>query len=714
MQTVLEWLKKELGFIKVSPYEKRYINTANIHTAIYMSFIGIVMELWMIIRYVHQRPGKTFFEYFDGETNYLIFFSASLLLLVFSVRYIRELGKFNAGKIIAIVIILMDICLLSRYLYTHVGNTGFFGILFGLKYHLLLFAMAAVYFNYEFAEIFEENESDIYGQILIVLYSLISVGFGVDTSLYDISWGRQILCFLTMVMFAACLLVWRPYSSIIILGVSFIYFYSKWKPHLEELDLEAGKVLQGDTINYFILFVVLVMVSFSLYHQRKKEAEKDESLLETYNRLNRIAVEDDLTGIHNMVYFNQEAEYQLADESVDIEDWIYLFLNIENFKTYNDQIGYQAGNAYLKRLAELIRDTFSGDPVARLSDDHFVILTKADDMDDKIETIRKDVHREDDEVYMELKVGAYRPVARDQDPRIAIDYARYACGLTKNKYNVNFREYDKEVDSIFHKRQYIVNNIDNAILNGHIKAYYQPVVWSESREMCGCEALARWIDPTYGFLSPGEFIPVLEENRQIHKLDECILKQVCKQMHSAMSQNKPVAPVSINFSRIDFEMMDVVALLEEMTHKYNIPKEYIHVEITESTLTDSAGIIKKAMDQIHKAGYSIWLDDFGSGYSSLNVLKDYNFDVMKIDMKFLSNFGENKESSIILNTVINLAGELDMISLTEGVETDEIADFLTKNGCKKLQGYLFGKPMPEEEIREKIDSGFYKISEKHV
>ena len=201
------------------------------------------------------------------------------------------------------------------------------------------------------------------------------------------------------------------------------------------------------------------------------------------------------------------------------------------------------------------------------------------------------VRGDDKEIYLELKVGGYRPASRDVDPRIAVDSARYACSLIKNRYGTNYKEYDEEVDSEFHKRQYIVNHIDRAVQNGYIKVYYQPVVWSDTKELCGLEALARWEDPTYGFLSPGVFIPVLEEYRQIHKLDACIFEQVCRDMRESMDAARKVVPVSLNFSRLDFELMDAVGLLEELIERYDIPKDYLHVEITESALTENMEVL---------------------------------------------------------------------------------------------------------------------------
>jgi EAL domain-containing protein (putative c-di-GMP-specific phosphodiesterase class I) len=230
-------------------------------------------------------------------------------------------------------------------------------------------------------------------------------------------------------------------------------------------------------------------------------------------------------------------------------------------------------------------------------------------------------------------------------------------------------------------------------------------MWAKEGTLCGCEALARWDDPKIGFLSPGMFIPILEEGRQIHKLDLCIFDQVCKRIRDCIDNNMPVLPVSLNFSRLDFELMDAVGELEKLVKKYEVDRKYLHVEITESALTEDIEGLKKAMKRLHDSGYVIWLDDFGSGYSSLNVLKDFNFDLLKIDMEFLKNFSGNEKAHVIVGSIIRLADQLGMMTLTEGVETEEAVEFLKQAGCGRLQGYFYGKPMPYEDILERIKDG---------
>jgi EAL domain-containing protein (putative c-di-GMP-specific phosphodiesterase class I) len=262
--------------------------------------------------------------------------------------------------------------------------------------------------------------------------------------------------------------------------------------------------------------------------------------------------------------------------------------------------------------------------------------------------------------------------------------------------------------------RYILDNFQNAMDYHYIQPYYQPVIRTSSRQLCSFEVLARWMDPEIGMIYPDEFIPVLEEYRLIHKLDRSIFESVCRDIRTNLDAGKPVVPVSLNFSRLDFELMDAVQELEDLVAKYSIPKELIHVEVTESALTDDFIKLNEAMNRIKEMGYALWLDDFGSGYSSLNVLKDYQFDVVKIDMRFLSNLDNSEKAKTLIDCIIQMANRIDMLTLTEGVETETQAEFLNRVGCNRLQGYLFGKPMPKEELDRRIEENELKVSDKKL
>ncbi len=240
--------------------------------------------------------------------------------------------------------------------------------------------------------------------------------------------------------------------------------------------------------------------------------------------------------------------------------------------------------------------------------------------------------------------------------------------------------------------QYIVDHFDEALEHGYIKVYFQPVVRTLTRKYCGMEALARWEDPEYGLLMPGEFIGVLEKHRRIHELDTRVLNIVCetfKLMNSYVD-----VPVSINLSRLDYELCDIFEVVESAVLYHKVPRSSLCIEITESVLASNEDRMHQYIDRFITAGYAVWMDDFGSGYSSLNVLKDFMFDEMKIDMRFLSDF--STRSKKILASIVNMAKEIGIQTLAEGVETEEQFEFLRNIGCEKIQGYLFGRPMPFE------------------
>lgn len=239
---------------------------------------------------------------------------------------------------------------------------------------------------------------------------------------------------------------------------------------------------------------------------------------------------------------------------------------------------------------------------------------------------------------------------------------------------------------------YVVTHINEAVENGWIVPYYQPVVRTLTGKLCGFEALARWEDPTYGLMPPGVFIPALEETRVIHLLDCSIVRQVCKRYHECVLRNEPLVPISFNLSRLDFDLCDIFEEVENAAHEFGVPRRMLNIEITESVLGTDPAFMTAMMGKFRDAGYQVWMDDFGSGYSTLNVLKDFDFDELKIDMEFLSRFGE--KSKTILASVVDMSKRLGIQTLAEGVETEEHRDYLRRIGCEKMQGYLFGKPQP--------------------
>ena len=638
-----------LGFEKNSKYVRDYFFTTNMRASIYMSLVVIVLEVWMIIRMT-----VTIFRdnLQSNMMHYIEKYYVNYFILTFTGIIMLILAlRFMRGK--------KD----NRYLCT----------------------------------------------VVKWVFTLVCIYFGIKISLNDYSKGEQILTFLTMELFSLCLLTWKPYIAFVLASVSYVYFYYRMNEMVAVNTGEVGTTV-ATQINFFIMWISTMMVCIANYNNTRMQALKDENLEKVNTYLSKISIEDELTGIHNMVYFRNEAEKVLSYVTTDKENAVFLFFDIENFKSYNEKYGFHEGNELLIKVAHMIEDSFKGSLVSRFSDDHFVVLTRIDGAKNIIGHLSGEIKKLQREVHLELKCGAYKPVGDEADVSLACDRARFACNSIKKHYDRTLRIYDKSLEDKFQLKHYIVNNIDNAIASGYIKVYYQPVVSTRNGCICGLEALARWEDPNYGLLSPGAFIEILEEYRQIYKLDQYIIEAVCRDYRDASDNKKPFAPVSLNFSRLDFELCDIVGYLCETVEKYGVPKNFIDIEITESALTDQQDFLPNAIKNLRSFGYKVWLDDFGSGYSSLNVLKDYQFDVLKIDMKFLSGFKDNEKTRPILENIVSLTKQLKMLSLTEGVETAEQFSFLEAIGCDRAQGYLFSKPVPIETLRERISAGELKIS----
>jgi EAL domain-containing protein (putative c-di-GMP-specific phosphodiesterase class I) len=239
-----------------------------------------------------------------------------------------------------------------------------------------------------------------------------------------------------------------------------------------------------------------------------------------------------------------------------------------------------------------------------------------------------------------------------------------------------------------------VDKLDEALENEYIQVYYHPLIFTETGKLCGAEALARWFDPKYGLLPPVEFIPILEQNNLIYKLDEYMIDQICKNQRKMIDEEGLQLPISFNLSRKDFEMVDTVAMVQRAVDKYNIPKNLLHVEVTESSLSENPDFLQRELKRFHQAGFHVWIDDFGSGYSSLNTLQNFEFDVLKIDMEFLKTYHENPRTKEVISAIIDMTDRLKVQAVMEGVEYEDQFEFLRVIGCEMSQGYLFDRPQP--------------------
>ena len=688
----------------------------NIRGAVFMAVIIIVLEVWMIIRqtekYVIPRwdvNKNAFMNIFFYTSGFWLFLFVGLAAFVFALCYHKIAMKEKTRLILnlcfsGIVIVYFFFIFCESFSKWDTFSHRLSNSLLIVTY-ISAFFVGATIIAESLVRYFTGKSYLGFAIGVMAAFALMCIAFGVKVSYGDfISTSsttggndtnhKEIICFLTMMLFAACLLIWRPYVSIVMNVTVFVIFLEL----LKTADVpQQFSFKEGDEVNYITFLIAMTIVCISIYHQRRSEAIKDEEL-------EYLANYDELTGLYNAAYF-----VRYITDAPSHQGKILLFVNILNFQTYNEQRGFGQGNVFLKRLGQAIQEAFPDAIVCRQSDDHYLIYTSAKGYEERLDALDAAAKALDPDAAPLLQVGAYSP-REGEDARRASDKARYACNSLGSDLARRRAVYDQAMHEAFHLMQYVINNSDNAVKERWIRPYYQPVVWSKDGTLCGVEALARWIDPRYGFLAPGKFVPTLEGTKLVHKLDACVLESVCRDIRRCLDEGLPVVPVSINFSRLDFELMDIVAFLEEVVAQYDVPKEYLHVEITESALAEDEGLLSDNARKLKEKGYALWLDDFGSGYSSLNVLKDFEFDVMKIDMKFLSGFEQNPKAQPLLESVIDMAGRMGMRTLTEGVETIPEKDFLTRANCERLQGYLFSKAISFEELQEKIKQGELKVS----
>lgn len=395
----------------------------------------------------------------------------------------------------------------------------------------------------------------------------------------------------------------------------------------------------------------------------------------------------------------------------------YLYLNLQDFKRYNARNGYSRADNFLVYLSMLLRSEFASGFVSRLGDDHFAVFTTDGKYLTQLAAVRERLGRNEEFSEEDLKVGIYtvEDAGKAKTPSECTDYARVACNSLREDPDLSVRFYSGFVENKVKKDTYILDHFQEALEKNYIRIYYQPVIRSLNRKLAGFEALSRWVDPQYGLLNPADFIPVLEQTHQITELDFYLIDRVCAHLKELQDKGQPVVPVSFNLSRTDFKVKNVFEEVEKIRSKYGISPSLLDVELAESIVIENKEIIQEQISLFHRAGYQVWMDDFGSGYSSLNVLKDYQFDLLKIDMSFLSSF--NSVSKNIIASVIRMAKSIHIHTLAEGVEKEEHEKFLSDNGCELLQGFFFDRPEPYEQAVETVlkkGIGYESAEEKEV
>jgi diguanylate cyclase (GGDEF)-like protein len=404
---------------------------------------------------------------------------------------------------------------------------------------------------------------------------------------------------------------------------------------------------------------------------------------------------DKLTGLPNELLFSNYVLDLLFRNRK--KRYAFVVFDLENFKAFNERLGFEEGDNALRFMASVFKSLFGERYVMHVSCDTFRVVCDAAGVESKIKEAHDKIRGFSTQGVLEIKAGVYVQRVENENVERCFMRARLAEATTKGVYDEYLAVYVDEMGARERLKMYLIAHIDDAVKNEYIKVYYQPVVDINTNKLCGFEALARWDDPEHGFLPPFEFVGILEDAHLIQKLDLFMLKKICEKYRKETNLGHKCVPISFNLSRLDFKLSDIYKELTRLTKEYDVPHKMIHIEITESVLDgDEDGYIREQVTRFQKDGFEVWMDDFGSGFSSLNVLKDYDFDFLKIDMMFLRNFSE--KSKVIIRAIVEMAKLLHIGTLSEGVETKEHLDFLKKIGCDRVQGYYYSKPLPYDEV----------------
>lgn len=419
-------------------------------------------------------------------------------------------------------------------------------------------------------------------------------------------------------------------------------------------------------------------------------------------------IRDIMTGLPGMTLFFMLAETGRKKIQEAGEQSAVLFIDLNGMKYFNLKYGFAEGDKLLIAVSKVLVKYFGEENCSRFGQDHFAVYTRAEGLEETINMFFADCEDINGGRSLPVKVGIYLDSMGVVETSLACDRAKYACKEKHEGYRSYFTYFSEKMLAKEKMRQYVLDHLDIALQENWIKAYYQPIVRAANDRVCDEEALVRWIDPEKGMMSPADFVPILEDSKLIYKVDirmvELVLDKMCQQAEERLH----VVPISINLSRNDFEVCDIVEEVRERVDASGLGRDKLVIEITESVIGNDFDYMKSQIERFQSLGFKVWIDDFGSGYSSLDVLQDVKFDLIKFDMRFMREFenGEKGEKGkVILTELIKMAMALGIDTITEGVETAEQVQFLREVGCTKLQGYYFCKPIPLEKILERYREG---------
>lgn len=412
------------------------------------------------------------------------------------------------------------------------------------------------------------------------------------------------------------------------------------------------------------------------------------------------------TGLLNAEGFDRYAAVCLRENTGAAPDsYFILSVNINDFRHYNSLYGWQKGDELLQKVANFLREKCApGELCARLYADRFVCLLRGESPGSVSERLNVNSSGKwegtTSRTYL-FRQGVYEITDPSFTVREMRQRAAFACASIKDDPLHASVSFDEKMQKIYQQGQMVLRDFEEALQQHRFVVYYQPKVDLRQDKITECEALVRWQYNESELVPPGSFINMLESNGLITALDCYVARQVCEQLRQGLDKNQPVVPVAVNFSRVHLLDNDFVSHLQEILKEYNISTKWFQVELTETAMYDNKEATLRLMRNLHQAGFSVAIDDFGSGFSSLNFLKNIPFDVLKIDKMFLDDFNNGK-TRYLLEDILSIARHFNLKTVAEGVELKEQADFLKQYGCDMIQGFYYYHPMPFTDMLQAV------------
>ncbi len=725
-----------------------HINESKLgHTVAWLLKIGFFVVLFNIVNIFTTSTIHSHIAYsvYFISTNWLLYF-----LLKFSIEFIGSRFDKHINRGLMITLLMLDCISLAlnpvfKHLFdiqetTWYGQSGFFNIVtkpafyihYAISIMLVLFCFISLFYRAFKAAAFYRRKYMSIALILVVVVVLNVLTFdeAVDYSVFGYA-AEAICIYYCVFVFTPQQLLPKTFLQVakeMTIGILIydadgnLLYKNKKAEHLFDSDIpfvnKYGVTLESLCLSNFyeekdafskqVTFYKndiprVFDIQMKKLHDDGKQLEGSYYLikdmteeLEHMNQEKFLASHDSITGLYNKQYFYEKTEQYINFHPN--KEFLMICTDIREFKMINDFFGPQIGDQVLVNFSKMLSNQLTEASIyGRIENDIFGILMAKDKYDEEAFAAKAQEAFEsciDTGISFQTinYIGVYEITDRTIPASVMCDRARMAITSIKGSFHKRVAYYNDTLrDNIMHEQE-LITDLDHAIASGEIMMYLQPQMDGEGN-MKGAEALVRWIHGEKGMIMPGDFIPVFEKNGLISEVDKHIWELACKQLQKWKKEGKEELYISVNISPRDFYFLNIYQVFTDLVLKYDISPRNLKLEITETAIAMDVERQLELIDRLRKYGFIVEMDDFGSGYSSLNMLKDIQVDVLKIDMAFLRKSKDEDRSKKILHMIINLSKQLGMPVISEGVETKEQVDYLSDFGCDMFQGYYFAKPM---------------------